>query len=248
MISVWLLMFLGIAAAAPLDDDKIIGGYECARHSQPWQVYFTYNGKRWCGGSLINSMWIISAAHCYKQPKTLIAHLGEHDTSKEEGTEQHIQVEKAYQYFYYNEYYNDHDFMMVKLAEPAQFNQYVQPIKFATSCPTEGTQCLVSGWGNLRTSGVQYPDVLQCLALPILSEDSCKSSYPSQITSNMFCAGFLEGGKDACQGDSGGPLVCDGELVGVVSWGRGCAQYGYPGVYTKVCIYADWVLNVIQNY
>ncbi|KAG8567665.1 hypothetical protein GDO81_013736 [Engystomops pustulosus] len=154
MHSLWVLMFLGIAVAIPLnDDDKIINGYECSPHSQPWQVYFTYNGNRWCGGSLITARWIISAAHCYKQPKTLIAHLGEHDTSKEEGTEQHIQVEKAYQYFYYSPYYIDNDFMMVKLAEPAQFNQYVQPINIASSCPTAGSKCLVSGWGNLKISG-----------------------------------------------------------------------------------------------
>ncbi|KAM4015310.1 trypsin-like [Anomaloglossus baeobatrachus] len=236
-------------AAAPLDDDdKIINGYECPRNSQPWQVYFTYNGNRWCGGSLITARWIISAAHCYKQPKTLIAHLGEHDTTKEEGGEQHIQVEKAYQYFYYNEYYIDHDFMMVKLAEPAQLNRHVQPIPIASSCPTEGSWCLVSGWGNLKTSGVQYPNNLQCLDVPVLSTSSCKSSYPNKITNNMFCAGYLEGGKDSCQGDSGGPLICNGELYGVVSWGQGCAQTGYPGVYTKVCIYFDWIKSVIDNY
>ncbi|XP_073512101.1 trypsin-3-like [Phyllobates terribilis] len=249
MRSLWVLMFLGVAVAAPLDDDdKIINGYECPRHSQPWQVYFTYSGKRWCGGSLITARWIISAAHCYKQPKTLVAHLGEHDTTKEEGSEQHIQVEKAYQYFHYNEYYTDHDFMMVKLAEPAQFNQYVQPIPIASSCPTEGSWCLVSGWGNLKTSGVQYPDNLQCLDVPVLSTSNCKSSYPNKITNNMFCAGYLEGGKDSCQGDSGGPLICNGELYGVVSWGQGCALTGYPGVYTKVCIYFDWIKNVIDNY
>ncbi|XP_072282673.1 trypsin-like [Pyxicephalus adspersus] len=249
MLHLWIWMFLGLAAAAPwYDDDKIINGYECTRHSQPWQVYFTYNGDRWCGGSLITAQWIISAAHCYKQPRYLIAHLGEHDTTKEEGTEQHIQVEKAYQYFYYSQYYMDHDFMMVKLAEPAQLNQYVQPIPIAKSCPTAESRCLVSGWGNLRTSGVQYPDVLQCLDLPVLSDTSCKSSYPNKITSNMFCAGYLEGGKDSCQGDSGGPLVCNGELYGVVSWGQGCAQSGKPGVYTKVCIYYDWIKHVVEDY
>ncbi|CAH2318999.1 cationic trypsin [Pelobates cultripes] len=246
MIPFWILVLLGTAAA--LDDDKIIGGYECPRNSQPWQVYFTYKGQRWCGGSLITSRWIISAAHCYKQPKSLIAHLGEHETSKEEGTEQHIQVEKAYQFFYYNEYYMDHDFMMVKLSKDAEFNQYVQPIKVARDCPKAGSQCLVSGWGNLLTSGVQYPDALQCLNVPVLSDESCKASYRDQITSNMFCAGFLEGGKDSCQGDSGGPLVCNGELYGVVSWGKGCAQRAYPGVYTKVCNYLEWIQHVIDSY
>ncbi|XP_029433187.1 trypsin-3-like [Rhinatrema bivittatum] len=243
-----LCIFFAVTVAAPFEDDKIVGGYDCQPHSQPWQVYFTYNGNRWCGGSLINEWWIISAAHCYQPPKTLVAHLGEHDTTQEEGTEQHIQVDKAYQHFYYNPYYIDNDFMMVKLSEPAKFNQYVQPIKIASSCPVDDSQCLVSGWGNLLSSGVQYPNVLQCLDLPILSDDDCKVSYPNKITKNMFCAGFLKGGKDSCQGDSGGPLVCNGELVGVVSWGQGCAQKNYPGVYTKVCNYISWVENVIENY
>ncbi|KAM5132264.1 trypsin-3-like [Mantella aurantiaca] len=234
MLHFLISMFLGLAAAAPwYDDDKIINGYECAHHSQPWHVYFTYRGRGWCGGSLISARWIISAALCYVQPKYLISHLGEHDTTKEEGTEQHIQVESAYKHFYYSQYDLDHDFMMVKLAEPAQINQHIQPIRLATSCPSEGSKCLVSGWGNLKTTGVQYPDTLQCLDLPVLSDNSCKASYPSQITTSMFCAGYLEGGKDSCQGDSGGPLVCNGELSGVVSWGNECAQSGYPGVYTK---------------
>ncbi|PIO13067.1 hypothetical protein AB205_0135990, partial [Aquarana catesbeiana] len=78
-----------------------------------------------------------------------------------------------------------------------------------------------------------YPDLLQCLEAPILSHEDCQNSYPGQITGNMICLGYLEGGKDSCQGDSGGPVVCNGVLQGVVSWGIGCALPGYPGVYTK---------------
>ncbi|XP_040183402.1 trypsin-3-like [Rana temporaria] len=248
MLYIWICMFLGLAAAAPqYDDDKIINGYECAQHSQPWQVYISYNGGQWCAGSLISSQWIISAAHCYKPPNTFIAHLGEHDVTKQEGTEQRIQVEKAIMHPLYDEESADHDFMLVKLAKPAQFNQYVQPIPVASSCPTAGSQCLVSGWGNMRIIGVQYATKLQCLDLPVLSDSSCKASYSNMITSNMFCAGFLEGGKDACSADSGGPLVCNGKLYGVVSWGRMCALRNYPGVYTKVCNYFDWIKNIIEQ-
>uniref|UniRef100_A0A8C5WHN5 Peptidase S1 domain-containing protein n=1 Tax=Leptobrachium leishanense TaxID=445787 RepID=A0A8C5WHN5_9ANUR len=204
----------------------------------PWQVYFTYYGQGWCGGSLITSQWIISAAHCYQPPRNLVTHLGEHDVTKEEGTEHHIQVEKICKHSSYGPLSFNNTFMLVKLAQPAQLNQYVQPIRLAQDCPTAGTQCLVSGWGNLLTDD----------DLPFLSDQSCKASYPLQITSSMFCAGFLEGGKDLCQGDSGGPLVCNGELYGVVSWGRECAQKGYPGVYIKVCNYISWVQNVMNTY
>ncbi|XP_042296209.1 cationic trypsin-like [Sceloporus undulatus] len=94
---------------------------------------------------------------------------------------------------------------------------------------------------------VEYPDALQCLNVPILSASTCHASYPGRITSNMFCAGYTEGGKDSCQGDSGGPLVCNGKLTGVVSWGAGCAQKSYPGVYTPVCNYKAWIEEVLAN-
>uniref|UniRef100_A0AAY4AFD6 trypsin n=1 Tax=Denticeps clupeoides TaxID=299321 RepID=A0AAY4AFD6_9TELE len=223
-------------------DDKIIGGYECEPHSQPWQVYLTFDdGQRWCGASMINELWAVSAAHCYKPPHRLTLHLGEHHIFEEEGTEQRIRPEKVIAHPKYNDFSFNNDIMLIKLSTPATFNDNVKPIPLATSCPQTGDQCLVSGWGNLITSGVNYASVLQCLDLPVLSHSSCKAAYGNKITDNMFCAGFIEGSKDSCQGDSGGPLVCNGELHGVVSWGYGCAQSGYPGVYVKVCNYIDWI-------
>uniref|UniRef100_A0A4X2M648 trypsin n=1 Tax=Vombatus ursinus TaxID=29139 RepID=A0A4X2M648_VOMUR len=140
--------------------------------------------------------------------------------------------------------------MLIKLKTPAVINSYVAPILLPKSCPTAGIECLVSGWGNTVTcpmSHTDYPDLLQCLNVPILSDAQCKSSYPGLITENMVCAGFLEGGKDSCQGDSGGPVVCNGELQGIVSWGDGCAQKDKPGVYTKVCKYLDWIKETIAS-
>ncbi|NWV02109.1 TRY1 protein, partial [Upupa epops] len=92
-----------------------------------------------------------------------------------------------------------------------------------------------------------YPDTLQCLKAPVLSASDCSKAYPGQITNNMICVGFLEGGKDSCQGDSGGPVVCNGQLQGIVSWGIGCAKKGYPGVYTKVCNYVSWIQSTIAS-
>ncbi|XP_042160341.1 trypsin-2-like [Oncorhynchus tshawytscha] len=89
---------------------------------------------------------------------------------------------------------------------------------------------------------------LQCLNIPILSYSDCNNSYPGMITNAMFCAGYLEGGKNSCQGDSGGPVVCNGELQGVVSWGYGCAELGNPGVYAKVCIFNDWLTSTMATY
>ncbi|XP_056254974.1 trypsin-2-like [Seriola aureovittata] len=117
--------------------------------------------------------------------------------------------------------------MMIKLAEPAELNEYVQPASLPSRCAPAGTQCLVSGWGATQ-SPFGCLKCLHCLDLPVLSQQDCERSYPDRITAAMFCAGFLEGGKDSCQGDSGGPLVCNGELQGVVSWGWGCAEVNRP--------------------
>ncbi|XP_065440954.1 anionic trypsin-like isoform X2 [Chrysemys picta bellii] len=135
--------------------------------------------------------------------------------------------------------------MLIKLATPAALNSRVTAISLPSACVAAGTTCLISGWGNTLSSGSNYPELLQCLDAPVLTDAECSGAYPGQTTTNMICVGFLEGGKDSCQGDSGGPVVCGGELQGIVSWGIGCAMQGYPGVYTKVCNYVDWIEETI---
>eukprot|EP00064_Thunnus_orientalis_P009706 superscaffoldBa00001249_g9732 len=155
-----LLALFATAFAAPIDDedDKIVGGYECRKNSKPYQVSLNA-GYHFCGGSLISSIWVVSAAHCYKSV-TLVA-------------------------------------------------LWCAAISCRVWCP--GVTDAPRGTSPEFTPSY-YPDRLRCLDAYILSDSSCRSSYPGQITFNMFCAGFLEGGKDSCQGDSGGPLVCNNQL------------------------------------
>ncbi|CAD7680601.1 unnamed protein product [Nyctereutes procyonoides] len=258
------------------DDDKIVGGYTCSRNSVPYQVSLN-SGYHFCGGSLINSQWVVSAAHCYKS--RIQVRLGEYNIAVSEGGEQFINAAKIIRHPRYNANTIDNDIMLIKLSSPATLNSRVSAIALPKSCPAAGTQCLISGWGNTQSIGRKwvggqgggwnigkeisrnavgtilpllllqptenYPDVLQCLKAPILSDSVCRNAYPGQISSNMMCLGYLEGGKDSCQDDSGGPVVCNGELQGVVSWGAGCAQKGKPGVYTKVCKYVSWIQQTI---
>ncbi|XP_048794854.1 trypsin I-P1 isoform X2 [Lagopus muta] len=240
--------FVGVAVALPVsdgDDDKIVGGYTCGRSAAPYQVSLN-SGYHFCGGSLISSQWVLSAAHCYKS--SIQVKLGEYNLASTDGSEQTISASKIIRHSGYNSYTLNNDIMLIKLSKAATLNSYVSTVALPTSCPSAGTTCLISGWGNTLSSGTLYPDVLQCLEAPILSSSQCSSAYPGEITSNMMCVGYLNGGKDSCQGDSGGPVVCNGQLQGIVSWGYGCAQRGYPGVYTKVCNYVSWIQSTMSSY
>ncbi|XP_042279813.1 trypsin-1-like [Thunnus maccoyii] len=238
-----LVFVLLIGAAFATEDDKIVGGYECQAHSQPHQVSLNA-GYHFCGGSLVNENWVVSAGHCYKS--RIQVRLGEHHIRVAEGTEQIISSSRVIRNPDYNPYTIDNDIMLIKLSRPATLDQYVQPVALPTSCAPAGTMCLVSGWGNTMSS-VDDGDKLQCLDLPILPQADCDNAYPGMITDAMFCAGFLEGGKDSCQGDSGGPVVCNGELQGVVSWGYGCAERGHPGVYCRVCLFNQWLEETMAS-
>ncbi|XP_063290685.1 trypsin isoform X2 [Pelobates fuscus] len=240
-----IAFLLGAAAAFENDDDKIVGGYTCKKNSVPYQVSLN-SGYHFCGGSLISNQWVVSAAHCYKS--SIQVRLGEHNIAVSEGTEQFINSAKVIKHASYNSRTLDNDIMLIKLSSSATLNSNVKAVALPSGCAAAGTTCLISGWGNTLSSGTNYPDLLQCLDAPILTDSQCTNSYPGEITKNMFCAGFLAGGKDSCQGDSGGPVVCNGQLQGVVSWGYGCAQRNYPGVYTKVCNFSSWIKNTMASY
>ncbi|XP_073453715.1 trypsin-like [Aquarana catesbeiana] len=233
-------MIIGSQYEPALDDDKIVGGYTCAAYSQPWQVSLN-SGYHFCGGALLNSLWVVSAAHCYKA--SMQVRLGEHNIAVSEGTEQFINSAKVIRNAAYNSRTLDNDIMLVKLASPATLNSYVKTVPLPSGCAAAGTSCVISGWGNTLSSGTNMPNLLQCLNAPILTAAQCSNAYPGEITGNMICVGYLEGGKDSCQGDSGGPVVCNGQLQGIVSWGYGCALRNYPGVYTKVCNYNSWIAS-----
>uniref|UniRef100_A0A8D2D9L9 trypsin n=1 Tax=Sciurus vulgaris TaxID=55149 RepID=A0A8D2D9L9_SCIVU len=273
-----LNFFPSVALPIDGDEDKIVGGYTCEKHSLPYQVSLNI-GFHNCGGSLISDQWVLSAAHCYSPPshhhstrnngvwreqneekskfiprklyilntRKIQVRLGEHNINVIEGDEQFIDAAKIIPHPNYHQTTFDNDIMLIKLKSPATISSRVSTVSLPRSCPTAGTQCLVSGWGNTLSSGskFKYPDLLQCLDAPVLSDTACHEAYPRKITSNMFCLGFLEGGKDSCQCDSGGPVVCNGELQGIVSWGYGCALKGKPGVYAKVCKYLDWIQETI---
>jgi trypsin len=124
-----------------------------------------------------------------------------------------------------------------------EFGPGVQPIRLTNAEPYAGHNSVVTGWGTLSSGSSSLPSRLQVATVPIVSREECDASYSAYggITENMICAAVEGGGKDACQGDSGGPLVVDGLLAGLVSWGAGCAEPLYPGVYSNVASLRSFV-------
>ncbi|XP_075393221.1 kallikrein-11 isoform X1 [Tenrec ecaudatus] len=256
-------------------ETRIIKGYECTPHSQPWQVALFQKTRLLCGATLIAPSWLLTAAHCRKPWVSLspplhlpdlppssdcplshlssyIAHLGEHNLQKQDGCEQ---TRQAFESFPHPEYNNslpnkDHrnDIMLVKMASPAIITRAVRPLILSSHCVVAGTHCLISGWGTTSSPQLHLPHTLRCATITIIEHQECEEAYPGNITDSMVCANVRESGKDSCQGDSGGPLVCNGSLQGIISWGQDpCAVTKKPGVYTKVCKYVDWIQKTMKN-
>ncbi|XP_051030655.1 trypsin-like [Phodopus roborovskii] len=223
-------------------DGMTIRSYTCKNNSVPYQVSLNA-GYKLCGGSLVSDQWVLTAAHCYK-PQIQVR-LGEFDSHEAEGSEQIINAAKIIPHPKYNNDTTDNDIMLIKLNSPAAINSQVSTVSLPSSCPSVGTECLVSGWGDTVSIGNIISSDLRCLNIPILSDPVCHTAYPHRITNNMFCVGFLEEEKDTCQFDSGGPVVCNEELQGIVSWGTSCEK-GKPAVYTRVCNYLDWIQQIIE--
>ncbi|KAM4650813.1 trypsin-like isoform 2-T2 [Discoglossus pictus] len=225
---------------------RIIGGSECIPHSKPWQVALYNYDQFICGGVLIHENWVLTAAHCYSS--NIQIRLGAHSRTSSDGVQFNF-AEKICHHCEFDYRTYDNDIMLLKLATPAIFNEYVQLILLPSVLVAEGTSCSISGWGSTTSPTETYPDVLQCANVTIVSQSCCQEKNPDElITDNMLCAGVREGGIDTCQGDSGGPLECDSVLQGITSWGDiPCAQPCKPAIYTKVINYIDWINNIILN-
>ncbi|XP_076608004.1 serine protease 27-like [Chaetodon auriga] len=245
---------LDVCGIAPLNS-RIVGGVDAPAGSWPWQASLHRRGSHFCGGSLINKQWVLSAAHCFPSTSTvnLIVYLGRDTQQLSNPNEVSRTVSQIINHPDYNSNTFDNDMSLLQLSSPVEFTDYIKPVCLAAegSVFEAGLNCWVTGWGTIRTDvPLPFPQRLQEVSVPIVSNSQCDAAYGT-ITNNMVCAGLDEGGKDSCQGDSGGPLVSKNDTkwvqCGVVSFGRGCAEANFPGVYARVSVYQSWITGHIPT-
>ncbi|XP_074540496.1 trypsinogen-like protein 3 [Halichoeres trimaculatus] len=235
-----LVVLLGLAGASPLPEEKV-----CRPHSRPWNVYI--NGEPWsCNGALIDEWWIVTSYECAPKPYSSYALLGKHELGLEESTEQRIQISDAIQHSPYRSPH--HSLAMVRLAEPARFNPHVRPISLPTQCPLPGETCIVSGWGSTIPDQSKYNRELKCITVPIVDDQTCMDLFTEDIywDPSMVCAG--QNNTDNCLSGRASVMECNGQLQGVQWFSFGCSDPTDPSVYTKLCLYKNWIREVMDNY
>jgi secreted trypsin-like serine protease len=233
------------AAAAP---QPIVGGTTTTTTAYPFVMQITdASQNQFCGGTLVSATKVITAAHCMVGETAGGVRVigGRTYLNGTNGT-----VSKVSNIWInpdYTDATNGDDVAVLTLSTSMPYTTAKYVSSSDTSVYASGTTARILGWGTTSESG-SSSNQLRTATVPIVADSSCKSSYGSEfVQTDMVCAGYTSGGVDTCQGDSGGPLLIGGVLAGITSWGNGCAEAGYPGVYTRLTTFSSLVTTQVNS-
>lgn len=214
--------------------------------------------EHFCAGTIIDELHILTAAHCLftynKGPRLPIDYevmAGDVSISRFV-YDSHRAFYKPVLIFVHTQYIEttqDNDVAVIRVSKPIEFiENIVAPAQLSKQKVNSETVCQVAGWGFLAETRKEIVPNQQKIYVPIVRDALCYRSYSRLFRSDLkFCAGFLSGGIDACVGDSGGGLFCSNDTVhGIVSFGIGCARSFYPGMYTNVTTYRNWINSCLE--
>lgn len=243
----------GVQAIKPDESNlyRIVGGQVVIPNSWPWQVALKKGGF-FCGGSLINSQWILTAAHCQTSVNGLVIHLGDHNVDIDGSGETRIPASRWISHPQYNDNEITNDVALIKLSQPVTFSNTISPVCLPGGRSSAiGSRGFTTGWGIINADGSGSTSTfLRQVGIPVNDPSVC--NYQGFPPATQICAGVrsTSGPRDSCQGDSGGPFVqkdsSTGQwyVAGIVSYGVGC---GGRGAYTRVSAYESWIQQTIAS-
>ncbi|MFG2776873.1 S1 family peptidase [Streptomyces prunicolor] len=233
------------AVAAP---QPIVGGSTTTATAYPFVMQITdASQNQFCGGTLVSATKVVTAAHCMVGETTSSVRVvgGRTYLNGTNGTVS--KVSKIWINPSYTDATNGNDVAVLTLSTSMPYTTAKYVASTDTSVYATGATARILGWGTTSENG-SSSNQLRTATVPIVSDTSCKSSYGSDfIATDMVCAGYTSGGVDTCQGDSGGPLLIGGVLAGITSWGEGCAEAGYPGVYSRLTKFSSLVTTQVNS-
>ncbi|MFE1754279.1 S1 family peptidase [Streptomyces anandii] len=227
------------AAAAP---QPVVGGTTTTTTAYPFVMQITdASGNQFCGGTLVAARKVVTAAHCMVGETTNSVRVvgGRTYLNGTNGTVS--KVSRIWVNPDYTDATSGDDVAVLTLSTSMPYTAAKYVSASDTGVYAAGATARILGWGTTSESG-SSSNQLRTATVPVVSDSTCRGSYGSDfVASDMVCAGYSSGGVDTCQGDSGGPLLIGGVLAGITSWGNGCAEAGYPGVYTRLTTFSGLV-------